>query len=65
MAALKNHGLSHGMRPPDGGRAAEPTAAAANDQGIAVRDFGFWSIHRIPPFAILSWPGVDNPAWNR
>jgi hypothetical protein len=62
MARPKSPALSHRMRPPDGGRAA--VLAAANDQDIAVHDFGFWSIHRIPP-AILSRPGVDNPARNR
>ena len=46
MAAPKNPALTHRMRPPDVGRAAGD--AAANDQDIAVHDFGFRPIHWFP-----------------
>jgi hypothetical protein len=45
MAAPKNPALTHSMRPPDVGRAAGH--AAANDQDIAVHDFGFRPSHCI------------------
>ncbi len=52
MAAPKNLALTHRMRSPDVGRAAGH--AAANDQDIAVHDFGFRPIHRVPQkFALV------------
>ena len=52
MAASKNPALTHGMRRPNVGHAAEH--AAANDQDIAVYDFGFRPIHRVPQkFALV------------
>ena len=61
MAAPKTPALTHRMRPPDVGRAAGH--AAANDQNIAVHDFGFRPIHRVPQkFALV---GISSGAGRR
>ncbi len=51
MAAPKDPALTHRMRPLDVSPAAGH--AAAHDQDVAIHDFRFRPLHRVPPKFVL------------